>query len=362
MSGTKNDARWSEAAPLTTALWLFMLLIFLPAILARHADGGWLSIALDCATILASIALGLALFPLFRATADWRTPVRILVLTLAVLATAVAQTLADLVYTAWIAENLHDPWRSVPTDLARASAALLNYVCVFTVNVALFQLSYSRRASLTRERALAAAQSAQQQAQLEALRLQLNPHFLFNTLNAISSLILTRRNDDAELMTDKLSSFLRTSLASNPTKLVPVKDELELMSEYLEIESVRFGDRLIVDIGCAEAARELCVPGMLIQPLVENAVKHGVAQSTEPVTITIDAHIDGEVLCLSVANDRAGGEPAPKAVGASVGLSNTRKRLASLYGDRASLTAEPVNGGYLARICIPIPEAAEPTR
>jgi len=358
MPAAKLDARWSEAALFTVGLWLFMLMIFLPAIFARHANDGWSSIALDCATIVISIGFGLGLFALFRATLLWPNMSRLVIMAIAVLVASALQITSDLIYTAWVAENLRASWRSVPIDLARAAGSMLNYVCVFTVNVAIFQMTFSRRRSLTRERALAAAESAAQRAQLEALRLQLNPHFLFNTLNAISSLILTKRNEQAEQMTDKLSSFLRASLACDPSELVPIEEELELTAEYLEIETIRFGDRLRVDISCAPAARDLLVPGMLIQPLVENAVKYGVARSAEPVAIRIAADLDGDVLCLSVADDGTGSDSSAKAISTGVGLNNVRRRLASLYGNDASLSVEQLDPGFLARICIPVSHVA----
>jgi hypothetical protein len=353
MPSAKSDARWSDAIRLTVALWLFMLLIFLPAIFARnHANVS--GVAIDSATVLVSIAFALGIFALFRASVDQTATVRGAILATAIVAVSAVQIVFDLFFTAWIAHNFEASWRMVPFDSARVSASMLNYVCVFTVNVTLFQLSFSRRRSLTAERQLAAAQSAAQQAQLEALRLQLNPHFLFNTLNAISSMIITKRNDDAELMTDKLSSFLRASLACDPSELVLVDEELGLTGDYLDIEGVRFGDRLRVAISSSPEARDVRVPGMLIQPLVENAIKYGVATSREPVTIAIEARVEDDILCLTVTNDVGTDAVSAKTAGAGVGLKNVRRRLATLYGEKASLDAHPVDGGFRARICIPV--------
>ncbi|TVV74373.1 sensor histidine kinase, partial [Sphingomonas solaris] len=293
MPAARADARWSDALLSTVALWLFVLLIFLPVIMARHAGEGWQGVALDGSTVFVSMVFALPLFALFRTVAAWPRVRRLPALAVAILLTAAAQTAFDFVFTGWIAENFRRAWSHLPRDMARASGALLNYLFVFSVNVGLFQLSLSRRRALTQERQLAAARAATQQAQLEALRLQLNPHFLFNTLNAISAMIVTRRNEEAELMTDKLSAFLRSSLAFDPTALVPLDDELELTQDYLEIEGVRFGDRLRADIRCAPEACKLLVPGLLIQPLVENAIKYGVARSNTPVTIAIRAMREG---------------------------------------------------------------------
>jgi len=361
MPGARSDARWSDAIRLTVALWLFMLLIFLPAIVARNG-ADWRGVGIDSATIFVSIGFALTIFGVFRASVDQSATLRSALLAAAILAASMVQIAFDLFFTEWVAHNFQASWSMVQFDYARVSTSMLNYVCVFTVNVALFQLSFSRRRSLTAERQLAAAESAAQQAQLEALRLQLNPHFLFNTLNAISSMIITKRNEDAEVMTDKLSSFLRASLACDPSELVLVDEELGLTGDYLDIEGVRFGDRLRVAISSSPEARDVRVPGMLIQPLVENAIKYGVATSREPVTIAIEASVVDNTLCLTVTNDVGTDTLSAKTAGAGVGLKNVRRRLAALYGDKASLDARPVDGGFRARICVPIRREEPATR
>ena len=189
-------------------------------------------------------------------------------------------------------------------------------------------------------------------AQLAMLRYQLNPHFLFNTLNSISSLIVTRRNDDAEQMTSKLSSFLRSSLTCDPAGLVPLEEELALIEEYLDIEGVRFGNRLDVRIDCEPQAGAALIPSFLVQPLVENAIKHGVAQSREPVTVTIRATLENGLLCIAVENDTVPAEGA-MSVGTGVGLMNVRQRLKAVFGEAASLTTEAEGSTYVATICIP---------
>jgi sensor histidine kinase YesM len=361
MPSARSDAHWTDAIRLTVALWLFMLLIFLPAIIARNR-GDWSGVCLDSGTILVSIGFGLGIFALFRASVDQTTSTRAAILAAAILSASAVQIAFDLFFTTWVAHNYNASWTMVQFDFARISASMLNYVCVFTVNVALFQLSFSRRRALTAERQLAAAQSAAQEAQLEALRLQLNPHFLFNTLNAISSMIITKRNDDAELMTDKLSSFLRASLACDPSELVLVDEELGLTGDYLDIEGVRFGDRLRVAISSTPEARDVRIPGMLIQPLVENAIKYGVATSRAPVTIAIEATVENDTLCLTVTNDVGTDALSAKTAGVGVGLNNVRRRLAALYGDKASLDARPIDRAYRARICVPVRRASQPQR
>ena len=156
-------------------------------------------------------------------------------------------------------------------------------------------------------------------------------------------------------MTEKLSSFLRSSLNAEPSELIPLDEELALTEEYLSIESVRFGDRLEIDVHCSDEACHALVPSFLVQPLVENAVKHGVARSTEPVEVRIDAELNHAGLRITVSNDLApdAAEKLPESEGAGVGIDNVRHRLNAVFGKRASLTAGPADGRFVATIAIP---------
>ncbi len=353
MQAERRDARWGEAVALTAALWLFVLLIFLPLILARHKGGDWSDVALDAGTIIVSFGLGLLLFALFRSVVERRPRLRALALVPAVAAAAIVNAAFDLVYTAWVAQHLESGWESLPSNLGRGYGAAFNYLLVFSVNVLLFQLSLSRRRALRIERQLAEARSSAQEAQLTALRYQLNPHFLFNALNSISALIVTYRNKDAEQMTDRLSSFLRASLACDPSALVPLGDEITLAEEYLDIEAVRFQGRLDVEISYAPEAGEVPVPGFLIQPLVENAVKHGVARSRTLVTIAVHAQVEGDEVHVTVENDVPAEREEQQPGGLGIGLANVQARLKSVYGDAASLTVATRPGSYCVSIALP---------
>ena len=352
-----SDARWPEAILLTASLWLFVLLIFLPVIVDRHS-GDLHSIVLDSWTVVVSMVLALGIFGLFRQTIEWRAGRRALILIAAVIFMAVANRAFDVLWTFFVTANVTSSWSDLPLTLERHYDATLKYMLIFGVNTALFQLSFTRRMERRHASQLVDARSAAQQAQLAALRYQLNPHFLFNTLNSISALIVTKRNADAEEMTDKLSSFLRASLACDPGQLIPLGEELSIIEEYLDIEGVRFGERLNVSIDCAPDACEALVPGFLVQPLVENAIKHGVAPSRDPVTITVHARVADGDLCICVENDSPppGNEVSFGRKG--VGLENVRRRLLAVYGKNASLTTEPIEGGYAARICIPEAQAS----
>ncbi len=352
MASAENEVRWPEAIMLTIALWLFVMLVFMPGIIQRHgADVG--SILLDCSTFIVSFALAMPLFALFRATLRYPLANRIAIMLAGAIVAAVLQTVFDLMFTGWVAANVRSAWSNIATDLARGYEAGFRYLLVFLVNVALFQITFSRRREFHQDRQLRDARSAAQQAQLTALRYQLNPHFLFNSLNSISALIVTRRNEDAEQMTSKLSSFLRNSLAADPGRLVPLEEELSLIEEYLDIEGVRFGERLAVEIDCDPEAGEALVPSFIVQPLVENAIKHGVAPSKEPVQIRIKAAVERGDLCIDVENGFAQDSAVTSFGSSGVGLKNIERRLEAVYGRRASLTSEKQSDRYLARICIP---------
>jgi LytS/YehU family sensor histidine kinase len=258
-------------------------------------------------------------------------------------------------FQGWIANHLVDAWHNLPSDFTRAYSSMLNYILVFGVNMVLFHVNFARRASIQQERHLAEANVAAQQAQLAALRYQLNPHFLFNSLNSISALIVTGRNKDAESMTNRLSAFLRSSLNANPTELIPLDEELSLTEEYLDIESVRFGERLSISIDCVESACDALVPSFLVQPLVENAVKHAVARSSAPVEIQIIARMEGDTLSVEVANGLVpeNADELPEPGNAGVGLANVRHRLEAVFGKSATLVAGETGGRFVATIRIP---------
>jgi signal transduction histidine kinase len=181
-----------------------------------------------------------------------------------------------------------------------------------------------------------------QEAQVLALRYQINPHFLFNTLNAIAALIRDAP-ERAEAMVVQLSDFFRRSLAVNPMEDVSLAEEADLQRLYLEIERTRFPDRLRFDVALEAGAAEARVPALLLQPLVENAVKHGVARSEGATCIRIRARLDGPVLEIVVENDARGSGPPSR--GEAVGLRNVRDRLRSRFGDEGTLTTGEIPGG-----------------
>ena len=215
-------------------------------------------------------------------------------------------------------------------------------------------LCYAAEAQML-ERRTAQLRGAAQAAELRALRYQVNPHFLFNTLNSLSSLVMTGKREEAERMILNLSNFFRTSLSGDPTEDVPLSAEIQLQRLYLDIEGVRFPDRLLVKVDLPERLRNACVPGLLLQPLVENAVKYGVARNRRPVTIALSAFEDSGGLVLTVENDGEPGDVRAEEQGTGVGLANVRDRLAARFGDRASCRWGPLpGGGFRVTLTMPI--------
>jgi two-component sensor histidine kinase len=207
-----------------------------------------------------------------------------------------------------------------------------------------------------REREAQASRLAEQlaHARLDALRMQLNPHFLFNTLNAVTVLVREQNTRAASRMLELVSDMLRHVLRTDQPHEVPLKEELRFVEQYLAVEQVRFSDRLQVAWSIDESARSALVPGFVLQPLVENAIRHGVSRRAEAGRIEISAHLENGDLRLSVSDDGAGVASTRTADGDGIGLANTRERLRTLYGQSASLSIGAKDGGgTLAVVTLP---------
>ncbi len=205
-----------------------------------------------------------------------------------------------------------------------------------------------------REREAQAARLAAQvaEARLTALRTQINPHFLFNSLNALLVLIRDKDTKNAERMLELLSELLRQVLTTDDRQEVRLDEELRFLDDYLAVAQIRFSDRLRIVRAVDPGLSDALVPQFILQPLVENALRHGIGESVTGGTIEIGARLDGDDLVLWVSDDGPGISAAPNASG--VGMRNTRERIATLYGERAVLALTPRSGGgALARVRIP---------
>ena len=203
------------------------------------------------------------------------------------------------------------------------------------------------------------ATAAAHQAQLKMLRYQLNPHFLFNTLNAISTLVLDGANETANLAVTRLSDFLRYTLDNDPMSRVTLGSELAALNLYLEIEKVRFGDRLVIETSIEPAAQKALVPSLILQPLIENAIKYAITPSEQGGTLRISARVRQETLIIQLSDTGPGlGNGDSKQKSSGVGLKNTRERLLQLYGERQAFTLAPNEPSGLT-ITINIPYEVE---
>lgn len=200
-----------------------------------------------------------------------------------------------------------------------------------------------------------------QEAQLRMLRYQLNPHFLFNTLNAISTLILDNQNRVANQAVTRLSDFLRYTLDQDPMKKVTMRQELDALNMYLSTEQLRFNERLRIEFAIEEEALHALVPSLLLQPLIENAVKYAVSPREGGGTIRVEGRVRGTMLEIVVADDGPGARTSGALLeGRGVGLRNTRERLHVLYGDRHRFAALNAHPGVRIEIALPFEKADEP--
>ncbi len=241
----------------------------------------------------------------------------------------------------------------------------LDYVTTFGwvfVMWAGYYFALEHASEMTRQaQALSRAQAQAHFAQLKMLRYQLNPHFLFNSLNAVSTLVLEKRNAEAEGMILRLSRFLRHTIDTDPDQFSTVGEEATLQKLYLDIEAERFGDRLHVKCIIPEELQDCLVPSLIIQPAVENAIKHGVAHCAEIGRIRIECAQRGDRL-ITIIEDNGPGPPAA-ITGSGLGLRNTKARLAALYGQDASVTlAARPEGGARVTFDVPIQRARQAKR
>lgn len=199
-------------------------------------------------------------------------------------------------------------------------------------------------------------------AQLTMLRYQLNPHFLFNTLNSISTLVLLKQTEQANAMLSRLSSFLRFTLINEAEAKVLLSQEIETLKLYLDIEKMRFEDRLRVDFRISPSAEDALVPSLLLQPLVENAIKYAVTPKEEGADITVSANIADNILIMKVSDTGPGINPMlqNRKLSTGVGMANTKERLSQAYGEEHSFSAyvRP-QGGFEVVIEMPLQTRAQ---
>lgn len=275
----------------------------------------------------------------------------------AVIGCGAAQTLADYLVHILLNALLPETGENV-RDLQSIIVVGVVYCVLYVANLAMMWITAANRALRAQIARAARAEADGLRAELNALRLKLNPHFMFNALAAASGLAGAGRLEETEIMLVKLSGFLRSSFDVGVDD-IPLNDELSILHDYLEVERVRFPERLQFDMDIQPQAEDALIPSLLLQPLVENAVKYGVAPSPIPVTVAVSARVEGDRLRLAVEDDgRQSSSPLTKGTG--VGLSATRARLQMRYGDDARFEAGPTGAGYRVDIDLPFERAGQP--
>jgi two-component system, LytTR family, sensor kinase len=227
-------------------------------------------------------------------------------------------------------------------------------VAMFWMVFALFRgIGYYQRLR-EQERTAARLEGQLIQAQLQALQMQLNPHFLFNTLNGVSSLMRSDP-DGADEMLERLSSLLRITLTKGQAQKIRLQEEMEVVQLYVSIQQLRFGDRVSHSIEVAPEAWDALVPTMILQPILENAYVHGISRSLAQGRISIQASVERNALWISIRNAGCGPTPFNRAEGQGVGIANVKARLQLHYGDRQSFTIrEAAPGDVTAQFRLPI--------
>ncbi len=351
---------WSTAVGPAIVIWSFgYVLVDIVAFLMNRSAPG-MSLLASIPMLVLGVCQTEAIDMLRARLERFSWAIRASLLLPATLVATMIQALFDLNWTRYMALTFFPTWQTWALQISwqRVSTAGVLYLWTFCLALTLLWAARASRASEANAARAAEAEAAAARAQSAALRLQLNPHFLFNTMNSISSLVTLGRKGEAEDMIDRLCDFLRASLNADPMEDVPLSQEIDAIDAYLSIEATRFGERLEIDIDVAPEAVDAAVPNFILQPFVENAIKHGVSLVKGPAHVTVAAARDNGDLVLTVTNScepgaKAAVDPLPSRHSTSIGIRNTRERLRNRYGDKGKLTAGPTDGGYRAAIRFP---------
>ncbi len=227
----------------------------------------------------------------------------------------------------------YQPWQHIGHFLFGDSLFLYNAI-IYTVFIASFNIRNFHQLAQQRELDSVRLNSQLQEAQLHALKMQINPHFLFNTLNVISVLVIKQETEKATEMIDRLGNFFRATLEETNAQWVPLAEELQTVGQYLAIEQVRFGDRLKITESYLPEALSMQVPAMILQPLIENAMQHGIAEQEGECELRIETSVQAQRLVVSIQDNGAGcrfhDDPA---FIEGIGIKNVRSRLQQIFGD-----------------------------
>ena len=343
-------AEWRRLAAYLAA-WA-LLGVLLAALLVTATPFGWLEAALFALPLAILYGfVGLGSFWICRA-APLELSRLLRVLGIQLVAALVSAIFWLVASQGWaIVLDRYGPLPGLAAKQAEAAPLLLGLgVVLYLLAAALHYLLGAFEASQEAERRALELEITSREAELRTLRAQIHPHFLFNSLNSINALIASRP-EEARRLCVRLGDFLRRSLTLGSREQIPVTEELDLAENLLSIEKVRFGDRLSVEIQVSEGVRACAVPPLVLQPLVENAVTHGIAQMLDGGAVRIEADRRGETLVIAVENPRDPDSPDPK--GAGIGLRNVRRRLAALYGGDADIRVQSERESFRVELRLP---------
>lgn len=331
---------------LSLVYWLVLLVVLTPFDLADRQES-WDTVGARLFMTVFSVAASWVSIQLLNSDRNGGFSAKVMRVCLVSVAVATAHYLVS-----YFIFTLGDRTAS-PVRLAASIRSLLFWVAAYLGWAALFLAQQYSAQVVERERQLLELRDQANAAQMRALRYQINPHFLFNTLNALATLIEEGEPKNAERMVLSLSAFLRSTLALDPMQDITLADELDIQARYLDVERERHSDRLTVDLDIPPGLRGALVPSLILQPLVENAVKHGLGAIDRAVHIHIRAESDGERLFIHTDNDAA--TNAPATTGTGTGLSNVAQRLETRFGAEASLTCGIIGkGNFRATVALPL--------
>jgi two-component sensor histidine kinase len=355
-AGASNSATPAVARRTTTQIqvfsalfWTAMFTMHTTQMLLANDREDWRSIRWRAAMNVLAFVLSIPLGRVIRATLHQKLSRRVLAIGGAALLIAVLYSMVGI-----------HVWQSVLDNPPMPYSALANLVIQTQYNYTSFLLwcgfcaaiLYGRQLQ-ERERSLLQAQVLAREAELKMLRYQINPHFLFNTLNAVSALIVTGQSLAADAMINKLARFFRNALSRESTAKVTLSEELRVQLEYLNIELTRFPERLSWSSRIEPGLDNALVPHLILQPLFENAIKHGVARTSSPVEIALTAQRSGGELIVKVQNG-VGLKPNPNQPGEGVGLANVARRLENFYGPASGLAVEQKDGRFIVELRLPL--------
>jgi two-component system, LytTR family, sensor kinase len=332
--------------------WAAMFTMHTTQMLLANNHENWHTIRWRAGMNVLAFVLCIPLGKVIAGTLQWPISKRVLAIGSACLPIAVVYALIG-----------HYVWTSILNSPPMPYSRLAGLIIQSQYNFILFLLWSAFCSAILyaaqlqeRERSLLQAQVLAREAELKMLRYQINPHFLFNTLNAVSALIVTGQTLAAEAMINKLARFFRNALSRESTAKVTLTEELRVQLEYLNIELTRFPDRLGWSTQIEPGLEQALVPHLILQPLFENAIKHGVARTCAPVELKLSAARRHGQLVLKLENEtgRVGLKPDLQQAGEGVGLANVARRLESFYGSAAGLSVVQRDGHFTVELQMPI--------